>query len=51
MFAADRASRDFMQMELLGCEPGRADMRMTVRAEQLARASNKPCKAGTAFTT
>lgn len=35
MFAADRASREFMQMELLACEPGRASMRMTVRAELL----------------
>jgi len=35
MFAADAASREFMQMELLGCEPGRASMRMAVRAELL----------------
>ena len=31
MFAADHATRVFMQMELLGCEPGHARMRMTVR--------------------
>lgn len=35
MFASDRASREFMQMELLGCAPGQASMRMTVRAELL----------------
>lgn len=35
LFAADRASRDFMQMELLSCEPGRAVLRMTVREEML----------------
>ena len=31
MFAVDNASKDFMQMELLTCEPGRAVMRMVVR--------------------
>ena len=35
MFAADTASREFMQMELLACEPGRASMRMAVRPELL----------------
>ena len=35
MFCADRASREFMQLELLECAPGRARMRMTVRAAQL----------------
>lgn len=35
MFAADVAVRDFLQMELLACEPGRAQLRMQVRAEML----------------
>ena len=35
MFAVDAASKDFLQMELLACEPGRALMRMQVRAEML----------------
>ena len=35
MFAADRASRELMQMVLVSCAPGRATMRMTVREEQL----------------
>jgi acyl-CoA thioesterase len=35
MFAVDRASKDFMGMELVSCEPGRAVMRMTVRDEML----------------
>jgi acyl-CoA thioesterase len=35
MFAADVAVRDFMQMELLVCEPGRARLRMEVRAPML----------------
>ena len=48
MFAADRASRDFMQMELVLCEPGRAVMRMTVRAEMLN--GHKICHGGFIFT-
>ena len=35
MFAADRASRETMGMQLLACEPGRAVMRMTLRALHL----------------
>jgi acyl-CoA thioesterase len=35
MFAADRASRDLLQMELVSCEPGCAVMRMTVREPML----------------
>ena len=35
MFAADKASSEFMQMELLACEPGHAVMRMKVRAPLL----------------
>ena len=48
MFAADRASREFMQMELLACTPGRARMRMTVRAEQLN--GHAICHGGFIFT-
>ena len=48
MFAGDRASRDFMRMELLSCEPGRASMRMTVRAEQLN--GHAICHGGLIFT-
>ena len=48
MFAADRASREFMQMVLLSCTPGRASMRMTVRAEQLN--GHQICHGGFIFT-
>lgn len=48
MFAQDRASREFMQMELLSCTPGRASMRMTVRAEQLN--GHDLCHGGLIFT-
>ncbi len=48
MFAADRASREFMQLELLLCEPGHAVMRMTVRAEQLN--GHQLCHGGLIFT-
>lgn len=48
MFAADCASRDFMQMELLACEPGRALMRMTVREPMLN--GHKSCHGGLIFT-
>ncbi len=48
MFAADKASREFMQMELLACAPGRASMRMTVRPEQLNGLSI--CHGGFVFT-
>lgn len=48
MFATDRASREFMQMELLSCEPGRAVMRMAVRAEQLN--GHAICHGGLIFT-
>lgn len=48
MFAADSASRDFMQMELLACEPGRARMRMTVREAMLN--GHKICHGGLIFT-
>jgi acyl-CoA thioesterase len=48
MFAADRASREFMQMELVSCAPGRAVMRMTVRAEMLN--GHEICHGGFIFT-
>ena len=48
MFAADRASRELMQLELLLCEPGRAVMRMAVRAEQLN--GHQICHGGLIFT-
>ena len=48
MFAADRASRDFMQMELVSCEPGRAVMRMPVREVMLN--GHQICHGGLIFT-
>ncbi len=48
MFAADRASREFMGMELVSCEPGRAVMRMTVREEMLN--GHLICHGGFIFT-
>ena len=48
MFAADAASKDFMQMELVACAPGRAVMRMKVRAAMLN--GHKICHGGLIFT-
>ncbi len=48
MFAVDAASKDFMQMELLACEPGRARLRMTVRAPMLN--GHQICHGGFIFT-
>jgi acyl-CoA thioesterase len=48
MFAADRASREFMKMELVRCEPGRATMRMQVRQEMLN--GHEICHGGFIFT-
>jgi acyl-CoA thioesterase len=48
MFAADAASREFLQMELVSCEPGRAVMRMTVREPMLN--GHKICHGGLIFT-
>ncbi|MDB5953575.1 hydroxyphenylacetyl-CoA thioesterase PaaI [Ramlibacter sp.] len=48
MFAVDAASKDFMQMELLACEPGRAVMRMRVRAPLLN--GHQICHGGLIFT-
>jgi acyl-CoA thioesterase len=48
MFAADRASREFVGLELLSCEPGRAAMRMTVRESMLN--GHEICHGGLIFT-
>jgi acyl-CoA thioesterase len=48
MFAADAASKDFMQMELVACEPGRAIMRMVVREAMLN--GHQICHGGLIFT-
>jgi acyl-CoA thioesterase len=48
MFAGDRASKDFMQMELVLCEPGRAVMRMKVREPMLN--GHEICHGGLIFT-
>ena len=48
MFAADAASRDFLQMELVACEPGRAVMRMRVREPMLN--GHRFCHGGLIFT-
>ena len=48
MFAGDRASKDFMQMELVSCEPGRAVMRMRVREPMLN--GHDICHGGLIFT-
>jgi acyl-CoA thioesterase len=48
MFAADAASRDFLQIKLVSCEPGRAVMRMTVRECMLN--GHRICHGGLIFT-
>ena len=48
MYASDPAVRDFMQIELLACEPGRAVMRMKVRAPMLN--GHRICHGGLIFT-
>lgn len=48
MYAADRASREFLQIELVSCEPGRAVMRMTVREQMLN--GHDICHGGLIFT-
>lgn len=48
MFAVDAASKDFLRMELLACEPGRARMRMAVRAPMLN--GHQICHGGLIFT-
>lgn len=48
MFAVDAASKDFLRMELLACEPGRARIRMTVREPMLN--GHQICHGGLIFT-
>ena len=48
MFASDAASREFLGMELVSCEPGRAVMRMKVREQMLN--GHKICHGGLIFT-
>jgi acyl-CoA thioesterase len=48
MFAVDAASKDFLQMELVACEPGRAVMRMRVREPMLN--GHRICHGGLIFT-
>jgi acyl-CoA thioesterase len=48
MFEADRATREFMQIELVSCGPGRAVMRMTVRDTMLN--GHDICHGGLIFT-
>jgi acyl-CoA thioesterase len=48
MYAVDPAVRDFMQIELLACEPGRAVMRMKVREPMLN--GHRICHGGLIFT-
>jgi acyl-CoA thioesterase len=48
MFAADRATREFMQMELVECGPGRAVLRLAVREEMLN--GHEICHGGFIFT-
>ncbi len=48
MFAADRASRDTMGMQLLACEPGRAVMQMRVTEAHLN--GHRICHGGFIFT-
>ena len=48
MFASDAARREFLGMELVSCEPGRAVMRMKVREQMLN--GHKICHGGLIFT-
>jgi acyl-CoA thioesterase len=48
MFAVDTASKDTMGMELVSCEPGRAVMRMEVKAQHLN--GHQICHGGFIFT-
>ncbi|MCG2595594.1 hydroxyphenylacetyl-CoA thioesterase PaaI [Ramlibacter sp. XY19] len=48
MYAVDAAVKDFMQIELLACEPGRAVLRMAVREPMLN--GHKICHGGFIFT-
>ena len=48
LFAIDAASKDTMGMELVACEPGRATLRMSVRALHLN--GHQICHGGFIFT-
>jgi len=48
MYRGDRATREFMQIELVRCEPGCAVMRMTVRDTMLN--GHDICHGGLIFT-
>jgi acyl-CoA thioesterase len=48
MLAADRATREFMRIELVSCEPGRAVLRMAVREAMLN--GHDICHGGLIFT-
>ena len=48
MYAVDAVSKDFLGMQLLACEPGRARMQMAVRDEHLN--GHKTCHGGIIFT-
>ena len=48
MFSVDAASKDFLQMELVACEPGRAVLRMEVR--ELHLNGHRICHGGFIFT-
>jgi acyl-CoA thioesterase len=48
MFAADRASREFLQLVLISCKPGYAQMSVQVRAEMLN--GHGICHGGLIFT-
>ncbi len=48
MFENDRATREFMQIELVGCQPGHAVMRMAVREPMLN--GHAICHGGFIFT-
>lgn len=48
MYAVDRATRDFLGIQLVSCEPGRAVMRMTVREAMLN--GHDICHGGLIFT-
>jgi acyl-CoA thioesterase len=48
MYSVDAACRDFLQIELVACEPGRAVMRMKVREPMLN--GHRICHGGLIFT-
>ncbi len=48
MFAVDTASKDTMGMQLISCEPGRAEIQMTVKEMHLN--GHKICHGGFIFT-